>query len=96
MPYDKYDNANEIVNQIDLETLLKESDFTFYSVQLLCYKCCKKNSKCWGSHIDSPNRTKKKKATINTKNEDDNCFQYGTTVASNHEEIKRDSQIGMD
>ena len=37
----------------------------------------------WFSRLD-----KKKKATINPKNEDDKCFQYLTTVALNPEEIK--------
>ena len=30
---------------------------------------------------------KKKKATINPKNEDDKCFQYAVTVALNYGEI---------
>ena len=32
------------------------------------------------------------KKTINSKNDDDNCFQYAITVALNHEQIKRDPQ----
>ena len=35
---------------------------------------------------------KKKKATINPKNNDDRCFQYALTVALNHEQIKKNSQ----
>ena len=35
---------------------------------------------------------KKKKATINPKNEDDKCFHHAATVGLNHEEIKRDLQ----
>ena len=43
--------------------------------------------------MDSPDRIKNKKATINPINEKDNkCFQYAVTVALNHEEIKKDSQ----
>ena len=34
---------------------------------------------------------KKKKATINPKNNDDRCFQYALTVALNHEQIKNSS-----
>ena len=42
-----------------------------------------------GSHIDSPEWIKNKKATINPKNKKDNkCFQYALTVALNHEKIK--------
>ena len=44
--------------------------------------------KCDGSYIDSPDLIKKKKATINPKNEDDKCFQNATTVALNHKEIE--------
>ena len=36
---------------------------------------------------------KKKKATINSKNTDDKCFQYSVTVALNYEEIKRNLEI---
>ena len=31
---------------------------------------------------------KKKKATINSKNADDKCFQYAATVGLNYEEIE--------
>ena len=71
---------------------MRGSDFIFDSVQLLYCKCHKTNFKRGGSYIDSPNWIKKKKATINLKNEADKCFQYTATVASNHEEIKRDPQ----
>ena len=30
-----------------------------------------------------------KKATINTKNDDDKCFQYALTVALNYQSIKK-------
>ena len=37
--------------------------------------------------------TKKiKKATINSKNNDDNCFQYALTLALNYQNIKKDPQ----
>ena len=42
-----------------------------------------------GSYIDSPEWLKNKKATINPKNNDDNCFQYALTVALNHQNIKK-------
>ena len=97
-----YDNANKIANksfeslylryQISLETSMRGSDFIFDVVQLLYYKCHKISFKCGGSYIDSPDRIKRKKATITPKNEDDKCLQYVATVALNHEEIKRDLQ----
>ena len=67
---------------------MRGSDFIFDSVQLMYYKCHKVNFKRGGSHIDSPDQIKKKKATINPKNTDDKCFQYAATVALNYEEIK--------
>ena len=45
-----------------------------------------------GPYIDSPNRIKEKKATINPKNEDEKVFQYAATVALNHEKTKRNPQ----
>ena len=81
-----YDNANDVVNeifgslfsryQIVLEISMRGSDFIFDSVQLMYYKCHKVNFKCGASNIDSPDRIRKKKATINPKNTDDKCFQY--------------------
>ena len=35
---------------------------------------------------------KNKKATINPKNKDNECFKYAITVALNHERIKKDPQ----
>ena len=93
-----YDNANEIVNelfesllsryQICLETSMRGCDFIFDSVQLLYYKCHKISFKRGGSYIDSRDWIKKKRATINPKNEDDKCFQYAVMVALNYGQIK--------
>ena len=59
------------------------------AVQLIYCKCHKVNIKLDGSYIDVPDQTKKKKATINKKkNEDDKCFQYAATAALNYKEIK--------
>ena len=78
--------------QIGSEILMRGSDFIFDSVQLLYYKFHNISFKRGGSYIDSPDWIKKKKGIINPKNEDSKCFQYAATVASNHEEIKRDLQ----
>ena len=40
------------------------------------------------SYVDSPEWLKNKKATINPKNNDNKCFQYALTVASNYRNIK--------
>ena len=45
-----------------------------------------------GSYIDSPKWLKNKKATINSKNNDDKCLQYALTVALNYQNIKKDPQ----
>ena len=67
---------------------MRESDFIFDSVQIMYYKCHKVNFKRGGAYIDSPDWIKNKKATINSKNEDDKCFQYAATVTLNSEKIK--------
>ena len=54
-----------------LQTSMRVSDFIFDSVQLMNYKCHKVNFRRAGSNIDSPDRIKKKKATINPNNEND-------------------------
>ena len=94
-----YNNENEVVNELfdllrlkyqdNLNTSMRGSDFIFDSVQPMYYKCHKVNYKRGGSYIDSPNWIKnKKKTTTNPENEDDKCFQYGVTDASNYEETK--------
>ena len=55
---------------------MKGSNFIFDSVQLLYYKCRKISFKRIGSHIESPNWIKNNKATTNSINRDDKCFQY--------------------
>ena len=40
-----------------------------------------------GSHIDSPDWLKQKKATINPKNKGNKCFKYEITIALNHGKI---------
>ena len=44
-------------------------------------KCHKLDFRYSGSYIGSPDWMKKKKATINLKSKDDNCFQYVVTIA---------------
>ena len=42
------------------------------------------------SDIDSPDWMYSKKSTINSKNNDDNCFQYAIAVTLNYAKIKKD------
>ena len=67
---------------------MKGSDFIFDCVYSLYYKCHKINLNYGGSYIDSPDKIKNKKSTINPVIEDDNRFQYTASVALNHEEIE--------
>ena len=46
------------------------------------------NFKCGGSYIDSSDWMKKKKAAINPKNKDDECFEYTAILALNYEETE--------
>ena len=71
--------------QKNLEESLRRSEFVLDSVDSLYYKLHKISLNRSGSYIDSPKCLENKKATINN---DDKCFQYAVTVASNHEQIK--------
>ena len=77
----------------DLKKPMRESEFVPDSIDLLYYHLQKIGLKRGGSYIDSPEWLKNKKATINTENNDDNCFQYALTVALNHQNIGKNPQI---
>ena len=71
--------------------MIKGIKFVFDYIHLLYYKSHKRNLNRSGSHIDSPNWIKNKKAATNPINKKDNkCFQYPVAVTINHEEIKND------
>ena len=68
-------------------------EFIFDCVHLFYFKCHEINLNRDVSYIDSPDWIKNKKATINLiERKYNKCFQYAVTVASNHEEIKKDLQ----
>ena len=67
--------------QKDLEGSMRKSEFVRDSIGLLYYHLQKIGLKRGGSYIDSPEWLKNRKATINPKNNDHNCFQYALTVA---------------
>ena len=58
-----------------LEEPMRESEFVPDSIDLLYYHLQKVGLKRGGSYVDSPEWLKNKKATINPKNNDNNCFQ---------------------
>ena len=79
--------------QEELQTKMRGSNFTFERVNLLYYHLHKISLNRGGSYIDSPEWLKNKRATINPKNDDDECFKNALTVALNHEEIGNNPQI---
>ena len=79
--------------QQGLETKIKGSQFIFESVYLLYYSLQEISLNRGGSYIDSPEWLKNKKATINPKIEDNECFKYAITVALNLEKIENHPEI---
>ena len=77
---------------MDQKKKMEASNFIFKSVDLLYYSLHKISLNRGGSYIDSPGWIKNKKAKINPKNKDDECFKYALTVALNYERIKKDPQ----
>ena len=84
--------TNFLTCQEGLDTKMKGSNFAFDSIDLLYYKFHKISLNRGRSHIDSPEWIKNKKATINPKNKDNECFKYAITAALNHEKIAKDLQ----
>ena len=78
--------------QKGLEESMRGSEFVFDSVNSLHYKLHKISLNRGRPYIGSPKWLKNRKATINPKNNDDKCFQYGLNAAVNHEQIKKDPQ----
>ena len=72
---------------------MRGSEFISVGVDLLYYKLHRISLNRCGSYIDSPERLKNKKATINPINKkNDNSFQYSITVALNYEEIGKNPE----
>ena len=67
--------------QDGLEESMEGRKFVFDAVNALYSNLNKINLSRGGSYIDSPQWLKNKKATINPKNNDDQCFQYALTIA---------------
>ena len=78
--------------QQGLEESMKGSKFVFDSVNLLYYKFHRISLNRNRSYIDFAKWLRNKKVTINSKHNDDKCFQYAVTVALNREPIKKDPQ----
>ena len=84
------DNVNKVTkenfesllfrSQIEWETSMSDSNFSFHDVKLLYYKFYKMNFRLGGSYIVSLDWITKK-VTRNPRNKDDRYFQYALTVA---------------
>ena len=70
----------------------KEVILFYEIVELLYYGLHKISLNRGGSYIDSPDWIKHKKATINPKSKDNNCFRDAITAALNHEKIKHNPE----
>ena len=73
----------------NLQNKMKGSDFELDGVHFLYYDFNKISLNRGGSYVDSPKWLKDKRSTINTKNNDDKCFQYAVTLALNFDKIKK-------
>ena len=78
--------------QKNLEEKMRGSEIIFDAANTLYYDLNKISLNRGGSYIDSPLWLKNKKATINPKNNDDKCFRYAISVASNYQNIEKDAQ----
>ena len=58
----------------------KGSNFVFEIVDLLYYSLHKISLNGGGSYIDSASWLKNKRATINPRNKNNECFKYARTV----------------
>ena len=66
---------------------MKGSDFAFDGVNYLYYNFNKISISRGGSYIDFPKWLKDKRSTMNSKNNDNKCFQYVVTLALNIDKI---------
>ena len=90
--------TNDIINgllksflsnyQNEEKILRNGSNFVSESVDSLSYHIHKTNLKRGKSYIKSPEWILNKRATINPKNKDNECFQYAITAALNHQKIE--------
>ena len=91
--YNAYDVINELFKyflkryQEGLETKMKGSSFVFERVDLLEYHLHKISLNRGGSYTDCPAWLKNKKAIINPKNKDNECFKHAVVAALNYNKI---------
>ena len=93
------DDMDDIIEQLfesllqkyeeNLQSKMKGSDCEFDGVNFLYYDFNKTSINRGGSYLDSPKCLKDKKSIIDPKNNDNKCFQYAVTLASNLDKIKK-------
>ena len=76
----------------NLQEKMRGSDFVFNGINYFYYDFNRVSISKGGSCIESPKWLKDKKSTINQKNNDNKCFQYATTLASNFNKTNKDPQ----
>ena len=96
------DDTNEIIKPLfqsfiqryeeGLQNRMKGSDFKFDGINFLYYGFNKTSIYRGGTNTDLPKRLKDKRSTRNTKNKDNKCFQYATTLTLNIDKINKDPQ----
>ena len=69
--------------------IIKGSDFVFESVDLVYYKLHRVRLNRGGLYIKSPEWLLHKGATIDPKNENDECLQWSIISALNYNEITK-------
>ena len=72
---------------------MKDSKFVFESVDLLYYSLHKTTLRRGRSYIESSEWLRNKKAPINPKNKDNECFKYAMIAVLNHKQIKNHPKI---
>ena len=75
--------------QQGLEEEMRGSEFIFDSDNYIHHHFQKISLNRGGSYIECPEWLKNKKATINTKNNDDKCLQYASNVALDYQKKKK-------
>ena len=78
--------------QKGLEESMERSKCVFDSLDLFHYKLHIRSLNWGESYINSDKWFKNKRATINSKSNDNKCFQYAITIALNHKSIGIDLQ----
>ena len=95
MGSEKNDNIKELRESLlqnyqeGLEESMRGSEFVDDSIDLLYCHLQRISLKRRGSFADFPKWLKNEKATINSKNNDNNCFHYALTVTLKYQNIKK-------